>query len=65
MQETPNERARIRVQYQNGKWADLSESQLAAICKVSGIERLLPHLQILGKSQDVVIDVRLQKGGQT
>ena len=32
MQETPNEKARIRVQCQNGKWADLSETQPAAPC---------------------------------
>ena len=58
-----NERRHIRVQYRDGRWADLSEKQFEAICKVSGIEKLMPHIKVFSSNPDVAIDIRLSKGG--
>ena len=64
MRKSDFETAKTRVQYRNGKWAELTEKQLAAVRKVSGIERLMPSLKTLGENPELEADVRLSKGGE-
>jgi hypothetical protein len=58
---TTDEQVSIRIQYQDGRWADLTEKQFEAICKVSGIARLFPQIQILASNPDVSIVISLMK----
>jgi len=64
MNKNTHEGAKIRVQYINGNCVDVTETQLAALRKVSGIERLIPRIETLVERPFEASGRRLQKGGE-
>jgi len=55
---------KIRVQYINGNCVDVTETQLAALRKVSGVERLIPRIETLAERPFGATSFCLQKGGE-
>jgi hypothetical protein len=55
---------KIRVQYINGNCVEVTETQLAALRKVSGIERLIPRIETLAERPFEATSFCLREGGE-
>jgi hypothetical protein len=64
MQNGASKKRKIRIKYRDGRSADLTEKQLAAVSKVSGIERLIPDIRTQGKAPGAAAGLCQQKGGE-